>query len=440
MRRITVAGLLGFSLLFAACDDEGPSDECEAGTGTGTLQLTVTGLPGSLPANVQVLGGGGTQIVNGTQTLELTTGTYTLGPPSVVAAPHPLFRTAYRPDGSIPPICIEKGKRSEATVTFAPVPSSGKLWTSNGSGGNTAPLLGFSAEVLGSSGSPAATVAAATGGAEGSAFDREGNLWVVGGTAGDPPVIMYASSTLGSSGPKTATVTLSGGPLEGGFPRARALAFDPTGNLWVSVGFNNKIVKYNQAQLPGGGSPTPPVEFTQDSQGPSGLAFDREGNLWVALSGADKVGRYNASRLSASSTAAPDFVIEARTPPPVIGNLSAPTGLAFDASGNLWVSFNGTLARLTPADQSGSGTATITPAVQITLSVSALPDGLVFDESGNLWFAHSAGKFGRLNASQLTSSGTKDPDIVISSPDVGYSGWFSFYPAPANLPLYHRLP
>ncbi|WP_224248422.1 Vgb family protein [Hyalangium gracile] len=437
MRRLTILGLLGSSLLFAACDDE-PTYQCEeTGSGTGTLQLTVTGLPDSTPANMQLVGSRGTQVVNGTQTLELGVGSYTLER-RIVVAPHPLFRTAYQPESSIPPICVKEGERTEIAVAYSPIPSSGKLWASNGSGGS-APLLGFSADVLGSTGNPAATVAARTGGSEGSTFDREGNLWAVGGTTVDPPVLMILASALGTPGEKTATITLRGGPLEGGFPRARALAFDPSGNLWVTVGFNDKIVRYNADQLAVSGSPTPAVELT-GLDGPSGLAFDREGNLWVAFVGDDRVGRYNASRLSSSSTAAPDLVIQAKAPPPNLANLRAPSGLAFDATGNLWVNFNGTLARLTPTDQAGSGTVTVTPAVQVGLTVTALPEGIVFDESGNLWFAHSAGKFGRLRAAQLTSSGNKAPEVVITSPDVGYSGWFSFYPAPANLPLYHRLP
>ncbi|MBN1205304.1 MAG: hypothetical protein JXB05_10300 [Myxococcaceae bacterium] len=437
MHRLKVLGLLGSTLFFAACGSEGNGDECPETGGTGTLQVNVTGLPGSTPARQSLSGRGGTRTIDGSGSLELPAGSYTFTQ-EPVAVSHPLVRTAYRPEPAPSPVCVREAKSAELTVAFAPIPSSGKLWTSNGSGGS-APLLGFAADVLDTSGSPAATVAATTGGSEGSAFDREGNLWVVGGTTADSPVLRLPASALGSSGRKTADITLTGGPLEGGFPRARALAFDANGNLWVSVGFNDKIVRYTRDQLATSGSPTPAVEL-RGLDGPLGLAFDSAGNLWVAFSGADRVARYDASRLGASSTASPDLVIEAKTPPPVIGTLSSPLGLAFDASGNLWVNFNGTITRLTPADQAGSGSVTLTPEVQIGLSVTALPEGLVFDESGGLWFAHSAGRFGRLGSSQLTSSGSKTPEIVISSPDAGYTGWFAAYPAPANLPLYHRLP
>jgi streptogramin lyase len=436
MRQLSVLGLLGSLLFLASCGDDSTS-ECPTTGGSGTLQLVVTGLPDPAAARVEVQAPSLTRVQEGPGESSWSQGSVTIVP-QIVATNHPLVRTAYKGTASSSQVCVREGQRTEVTVTYAPIPSSAKLWTSNRSGGS-APLLGFSVDVLGASGSPPATVAATTGGAEGSAFDREGNLWVVGGTTVDAPVLRLPAASLGTSGQKTADVSLKGGPLEGGFPRARALAFDPSGNLWVSVGFNDKIVRYTPAQISTSGSPTPGVELT-GLNGPLGLAFDGAGNLWVAFSGEDRVARYNASRLTASSTSAPDLVIEAITPPPVIGSLRSPLGLAFDASGNLWVNFDGTLARLTPTDQQGSGSVTLTPTVQIGLTVTALPDGIVFDESENLWFALRAGEFGRLGPGQLTSSGDKTPEVIIHSPDTGYAGWLSLYPAPAKLPLYHRLP
>jgi sugar lactone lactonase YvrE len=434
MRRLEFVGLVVLALCLAACGSDG--DECPTG-GAGTLQVEVTGLPGATAGAVTVSGPGGTRELTGSQTLELAAGSYTVTT-GIVATSHPRVRTAWRADATPTPVCVREGERVSVAVAYGAIPSSGKLWASNGSGGS-APLLGFAADLLETSGSPAATVAARSQGAAGGAFDREGNLWVVGATTVDPPVLRLPASSLGTGGQKQADVSLTGGPLEGGFPRARALAFDPSGNLWVSVGFNDKIVRYSPDQLTATGSPTPAVQLT-GLDGPAGLAFDAAGNLWVAFGGADRVARYDASRLSASSIEAPDLVIQARTPPPVIGNLRGPSGLAFDAAGNLWVNYNGVLARLTPSDQSGTGTVTLTPEVQLSLNVSALPVGLVFDESGALWFAQRAGEFGRLGPEQLTSSGTKAAEVVITSPDVGYAGWFMSYPAPANLPLYHRLP
>ena len=128
------------------------------------------------------------------------------------------------------------------------------------------------------------------------------------------------------------------------------------------------------------------------------------------------------------------------TPAPVIGPLSTPTGLAFDGAGNLWVTYDGPIVRLTPTDLAGAGGKTVTPAVQINPDVLALTEGLAFDEAGGLWVASSMGKFVRLGPTQLAASGNVTPATVISSPDVGYASWFALYPAPAATPLAHRLP
>jgi len=72
--------------------------------------------------------------------------------------------------------------------------------------------------------------------------------------------------------------------------------------------------------------------------------------------------------------------------------------------------------------------------------VQSLPLGMAFDELGGLWFADVSGHFACFGGSQLASSGTKTPQIIISSTDLGYSGWFALYPAPAFTPLAHALP
>jgi len=149
--------------------------------------------------------------------------------------------------------------------------------------------------------------------------------------------------------------------------------------------------------------------------------------------------RVDASHLVVSGTGF-DLAITADSPPPVIGALPPPQGLAFDGAGNLWVNFSGTIARLVPADLAGSGAKTITPTIQIATDVASLPTGIAFDEGGGLWLAYSAGKFGRLAPSQLLASGNVAPSVIITSPDVAYADWFAIYPAPAATPLAHALP
>ena len=78
-----------------------------------------------------------------------------------------------------------------------------------------------------------------------------------------------------------------------------------SGSRWRST---TRLSATPRTQLAASGSPAPGVQLT-GLDGPSGLAFDAAGNLWVAFTGADRVARYNASRLGASSTASPDLVL-----------------------------------------------------------------------------------------------------------------------------------
>ncbi len=404
---------------------------------SGTLTFTLNGLPGGLSAVVTATGPGGARTLTlGANTLP--SGTYTISAP-VVTSSDPIVRTVYTPSVSFATVqvCDSTGPVA-VSVTYAPIPSSGKLWVGNANASNE--LLGYASGGLGASGSPAATVGASVKGGRGFAFDRDGDLWEIGGTTADPTLIRYPASALGASGAKTADreINLSGLSC---LPGAADLAFDAAGNLWVSVPCANKVVRIASAQLGASGTVAPAIEITGLAS-PEGIAFDASGNLYVA-DGTLK--RYDASRLSASSAAAPDLEITAQSPGPSIAALGA-NHLAFDASGNLWVSDFGhnVIYRLTSANRSGTGAVTITPTIQISPSVQALLEGLAFDESGGLWFAYTIGKFARLAPTQLLSSSTAGspttPATIIASADVGSAAFVALYPAPAALPMYHRLP
>lgn len=407
------------------------------GSGTGTLTVHVAGLPASASAAITVNNSAGTVVgtVTVDQTLTLPVGPYAVTADRVAAA-DPIARAAYEPSISGATPCVNATGAASVTVTYNKIASSNKLWVGNASD-VSALMLGFAPAAVAASGSPPATVGAKTVGAGGFTFDVAGNLWVIGGTVADPPLARYSAATLGTTGAKVADVTIAGDVLAGGSPGPVALAFDATGGLWVSVGFTRQVVRYTPAQVAAGGAPTPAIVLTE-IDGPAGLAFDSAKNLWVAS--AAGVIRFNAARLAASTTG-PDLTITANTPLPVVGALSAPTGLAFDGTGNLWVNYEGVVARIEPADlQATTATAVITPAVQVSLDVESLPLGLAFDEGGGLWLGYTMGKVARLAPTQLTSSGAKAPATVIASPDIGYTGWVGLYPAPAASPLYHRLP
>ncbi len=408
---------------------------CPSSNATGTLSVRIIGTPsghGSI-----ALAGGATLTASNDLTLSAGPETVTA---YLYAEGNQMVRVAYSPTVDVPSPCVRAGQTTIVTATYARIPSSGALWLGASNTPSAATLLSFVPADLASSGSSTATVAAKTGGSDGFTFDVYGNAWVLGATTADPPVARIPAAALGSDGVKTPDVIIDSPSFGTAIPGAKALAFDADGNLWVSVVAANKVVKIAAAALgtPGTSAPVAAVEES-GINAPAGLAFDSSGNLWVAADGASTIVRIDAAHLTTSGTGA-DLTITALTPQPVVGPLSSPLGLAFDANGNLWVNYDGTIARLTPSDQAGTGNRTITPTVQIEPGVTSLPLGIAFDEFGGLWFADIAGGFACFGATQLTGSGSVTPEIIIDSADLGYAGWFALYPAPAFTPLAHALP
>jgi sugar lactone lactonase YvrE len=387
------------------------------------------------PGAVTVEGAAG--VLQGTAMVTTTAGPHAVSAARVTTPQTGITSLVYEATIDHPTACVHAGKTTVVTVNYALVPTSGKLWAgvSNAPGGAT--MLGFAPDSVAANGSASAEVAANTGGSDGFTFDRAGNMWVLGGTTADPPLARYPAAMLASDGDKTPDIIIDSPSFGAAIPGPKVLAFDPAGNLWVSVVAADKVVMFTAAQLSAGGTPTATVERMGLSS-PQGLAFDSAGNLWVAAHDDDAVVRIDAARLAASGTGS-DLAITAQTPSPVIGTLT-PISLAFDGAGNLWVNYDGTIASITPADQAGTDAKMITPAIQITTDVATLPVGIAFDQDGGLWLAHAVNKFARFDATQLVMSGSATPSIVITSGDVGSAAWFAMYPAPSFTPLYHKVP
>ena len=353
----------------------------------------------------------------------------------IIAADDSPFRTAFEPTVPIQTACVRAGQQTVVNVAYALVQTSGLLWLGASNNPTSSTLFGYGPVGVGSTGSAAALVAANTYGSDGFTFDQWGNLWVLGGpTAGDQ-IARYPSAQFVSGGNKTPDIVIDG--VSSSIPGPKVLAFDILGNLWVSVVADDKVVKFDADDL-SAANPVASVEMS-GIEAPAGIAFDFAGNLWAAANGSATIKRVDVSHHLTSGSGA-DLTIEALTPSPVIGTLGSPLGIAFDGDGNLWVNYDGILARLTPTDLSGTGTKTVTPSIQIVLDVLALPTGIAFDETGGLWLAYSGGKFARLSASQLMASGTIAPQTVITSSGIGSADWFAIYPAPAFTPLAHALP
>ena len=400
-----------------------------ARSSTGTLAVNVTGLPAGVDASVTVTGPGGAQTVKGSKTLTaIQSGDYTVLAANV-GQTDPIVRRAFKATASVATTQLCDGQTVTIDVTYAPIATSNKIWWGSTNGTND--TLAWSSSQLGASGAPDPAVAASTAGTLPGAFDKDGNLWVIDGTAGSVGIKRYTADTLATSGAKTPDIVLSSDAFVGGTPGPVSMAFDPKGDLWVGILYAQQVVEFDGTQLTATGTVAPKVTLSNVAT-PSALAFDVKGNLWVGSG--DSVVEYLASRLSASTNAGPDTTITAQTPEPVVGPLTNVLGLAFTADDHLWVDYNGTIARI-----DNLVTGTVTPEIQIKTDVLGLPSGIALDESGGMWMAYAQGKLAKLGATQLAASGSVTPEVVITSNTIGSATMPALFPAPASLPLYSAL-
>ena len=195
--------------------------------------------------------------------------------------------------------------------------------------------------------------------------------------------------------PEMHIMGLPGTPVSG--------AFDSSGSLWISITVadapagGDRVVEFSEDQLTAGPADRamPNVRRSRGSTSPAGVAFDADGNLWVANGATNTVVMFSPAQLAADDTEMLDAAVTIRAD--AKGSLNNPTGVAFDADGNLWVSNTDshTVVKFTPTQLAVSGKPT--PDVTISATARAIlgpsvslysPEGLAFDSSGDLWVAN----------------------------------------------------
>ncbi|MGP8207758.1 MAG: NHL repeat-containing protein [Acidimicrobiales bacterium] len=299
--------------------------------------------------------------------------------------------------------------------------ASGALWVADEEGDD---LVEYAPDQL-VSGSPAPRATISSGPSNGLsvplglAFDASGDLWVTNEEADD--LVEYTPDQLESGSPSP-RVTVSGS--SGGFDWPLGDAFDSSGDLWVANYSTNSLVEFAPRQLTTG-SPAPTAVISSDTSGtsgtsdsldgPDGLAFDASGDLWVAnydeVTGANSLVEFAPSQLTTGSPA-PTAVISSDTS----GSLDEPEGLAFDSSGDLWVAnYSGnSLVEFAPR-QLATGSPAPTAVISSDTSGSLdEPEGLAFDSSGDLWVAnYNSSTLVEYTPDEL-ATGAPTPAITIS--------------------------
>jgi len=255
----------------------------------------------------------------------------------------------------------------------------------------------------------------------GDAFDAAGDLWVSNYSGGT--VAEFTPAQLQSSGAPTPAVVI--GSTATSLHGPVGLAFDRAGNLWVANYSGETLVEFTPAQLAASGNPVPKATITAVGnalQRPEELAFDAAGNLWSASTTTNQLQAYSPAQLAAGGAQTPATTITANGT-----SLDDPVGIAFDDSGNAWVSnfSNGTVVKFTPAQLAASGNPA--PTVTITSTATGSIDDtyqMEFDSTGTLWLANNGGtgvtgSVSGYTASQLATTGAPVPTYSFGGATTG---------------------
>ena len=264
------------------------------------------------------------------------------------------------------------------------------------------------------------------------AFDKSGDLWVSDYNNSyvaeyTPPFTTDEAATLEVGSPNFATNGCANTGLNY-VCNPNGIAFDPSGNLWVADSQNDSVVEFKAPITMGESVSTVIGEYSNGQSNstnlyePYGIAFDHSGNLWVADSGDNRIVEYNAPLTAnepgslvlgqSSLTATSDNVARA--------NMSEPEDIAFDAAGNTWVADteNSRIMEFAQPLSNGEEASQVIGAMNFTSfggndtqSLITLPEAIAFDNSGNLWVSDS-GNSRVLEFAKPFSTGMNATDLI----------------------------
>jgi sugar lactone lactonase YvrE len=264
----------------------------------------------------------------------------------------------------------------------------------------------------------------------GVAVDASGNLYVA--DAGNHRVLKFSHAASKANGANADTVlgqpnfTSSGGSLSQSrmnFPIG--VAVDAAGNLYVADANNNRVLKFSRVASKANGANADTVlgqpNFTSNTTAtsqngmnyPQAVVVDASGNLYVADDVNNRVLRFNNAASKAIGANADGVLGQPNFSSKSVGmatanGMNTPSGVATDATGNLYVAddnnkrvlrFNSAASKGNGANADGVlGQANLTSLYQ-TVSQNGMdaPFGVAIDAAGNLyssdWIANRVLRF-----------------------------------------------
>jgi len=223
---------------------------------------------------------------------------------------------------------------------------------------------------------PGSTVAGASIGSglsapAGVAIDANGDVFVA--DTGNSRVVMIPNKLSGLSTASQTAVTTTGFTLK----NPQGVALDALGNLYIADTGNARVLKL--ANPLSGSVNTAPVTVGTGLTSPYAIAVDALNNVYIADKGASAVVLIPGGGFTGTSTANTGSGVQTT----VGTGLSAPTGVAVDASGSLYVADGGNARIVKIPSLSG----VLTSASQTTL-IGGLtkPFGIATDQTNDLFF------------------------------------------------------
>src|ERR1035441_8870426 len=271
---------------------------------------------------------------------------------------------------------------------------------------NTGVISVFAGNGLSSAGGDGGLATGASlGSPTGLAFDSSGNLYIVD----------WASSNVRKVDTNGIITTVAGDGGQGGFsgdggPATKALLTNPTGiavdksgNLYIvdrgnqrirmvtaSSGTISTIAGSSTIGLSGDGGPAAKATFTL----PTGIAIDATGNLYIADENNRAIRRISTSGIITTVAGTGQFGYSGDNGQATKAKLAGPQGVAVDASGNLYIADSGN-ERIRYVNISGiittiagTGAAGFSgDSSAATAATFSNPVGVALDASGNLYIA-----------------------------------------------------